>query len=74
MSDQILPGQFRSWMEERRALFFNLAGRLKPGQPLNQAGANLVVIAKSLEENCRTPGEPVDPVRPLTNHDFSGRA
>src|SRR5262245_46201782 len=30
MSDQILPAPLRSWMDERRALAFTLAGRLKP--------------------------------------------
>jgi predicted permease len=67
MSDQVLAAPYRSWMDERRALVFTLAGRLKPGRTIAQAGANLAVIAKSLEEAYPQPNEGRSTaVRPLT--------
>ena len=67
LSDQVLTAQFRGWMEERRALVFSLAGRLKPGHTLDQAGAHLRVIAKSLAETYPQPNEGRSTaVRPLT--------
>jgi predicted permease len=57
MSDRVLPSSFRTWMEERRALAFHLAGRLKPGYTIDQAGANLTVLAKSLEQAYPLPNE-----------------
>ena len=54
MYGQVLPAQFRTWMNERRALVFTLAGRLKPGTTIDQARANLVSVAKSLERRIRT--------------------
>ena len=33
----VLPSTFKSWMDERRALLFNVAGRLKPGVSIEQA-------------------------------------
>jgi predicted permease len=67
MSNQILPATLRTWMEERRALVFFLAGRLKPGQSIDQARANLTVIAKSLEETYPLPNEGRSTaMRPLT--------
>ena len=67
MSDHVLSAQFRSWMDERRALVFNLAGRLKPGRTIDQARAHLTVIAKSLEETYPQPNEGRSTaVRPLS--------
>ena len=57
MHGQVLSAQFRTWMDERRALAFFMAGRLKPGQTIAQAGANLTVIAKSLEQTYPLPNE-----------------
>jgi predicted permease len=57
MYQQVLPAQFRTWMTERRALVFTLAGRLKPGTTIDQARANLVGIAKSLEQEYPQPNE-----------------
>ena len=57
MYNQVLSSQFRGWMDERRALVFNIAGRLKPGLTMAQAGANLSVIAKSLEQTYPLPNE-----------------
>jgi hypothetical protein len=56
MYGPVLPAQLRGWMDERRALVFSLAGRLKPGTTIDQARANLAVVAKSLEQTyrCRT--------------------
>jgi predicted permease len=67
MSDRVLPASLRTWMEERRALVFNLAGRLKPGQTISQARANFTVIAKSLEETYPLPNDGRSTeMRPLT--------
>ena len=57
MYNQVLSAQFRGWMDERRALVFSLAGRLKPGVTMPQASANLAVIAKSLEQTYPLPNE-----------------
>ena len=53
----VLPLQFRDWMDERRALIFNLAGRLKPGMTIDQARSNLAAIAKTLEQTYPEPNE-----------------
>ncbi len=67
MYGQVLPAQFRDWMDERRALVFSLAGRLKPGATIDQARANLSVIAKSLEQAYPQPNEGRSTsLRPLT--------
>jgi len=67
MYGQVLPGQLRTWMDERRALAFNVAGRLKPGATIDQARANLSGIAKSLEREYPLPNEGrTTTVRPLT--------
>ena len=67
MYRQVLPAQFRTWMDERRALVFTLAGRLKPGTTIDQARANLVSIAKSLEQTYPQPNEGRSAaLRPLT--------
>ncbi|HEX7779198.1 MAG TPA: ABC transporter permease, partial [Vicinamibacterales bacterium] len=39
MYRELLPAQFRSWFDERRALAFNVAARLKPGVAVAQANA-----------------------------------
>lgn len=57
MYGQVLPAQFRTWMTERRALVFSLAGRLKAGATIDQARANLVTVAKSLEQTYPEPNE-----------------
>jgi predicted permease len=67
MYRQVLPAQFRDWMNERRALVFGLAGRLKPGATIDQARANLSGIAKSLEQTYPLPNEGRSTsLRPLT--------
>jgi len=67
MYRQALPAQFRDWMNERRALVFTLAGRLKPGATIDHARANLVGIAKSLEQTYPQPNEGRSAsLRPLT--------
>ena len=67
MYGQVLPAQFRDWMNERRALVFSLAGRLKPGATIDQARANLAAIAKSLEQTYPQPNEGrTTSLRPLT--------
>ena len=67
MYAQVLPAQLRTWMDERRALVFNLAGRLKPGATIDQARANLLAIAKSLEREYPLPNEGrTTTVKPLT--------
>src|SRR5262249_51156515 len=50
MHAQLLPAQFRDFFLERRALFFNVAARLRPG--IGQAGAEagLKTIAARLEK------------------------
>jgi putative ABC transport system permease protein len=67
MYGQVLPAQFRDWINERRALVFSLAGRLKPGATIDSARANLVAVAKSLEETYPQPNEGRSvSLRPLT--------
>jgi predicted permease len=66
MYRQTLPSQFVTWMEERRALLLNVAGRLKSGVGLVQAGENLKAIGKTLEESYPLPNKGRSPVlRPL---------
>lgn len=43
-------GIFREFMESRRALAFNLTGRLKAGVTVQQAEANLKTIGRQLEQ------------------------
>ncbi len=57
MYREILPAQFRDWMNERRALVFSLAGRLKSGVTIDQARAELATIARSLEQEYPEPNE-----------------
>jgi predicted permease len=53
----VLPVQLRSWLDERRALMFTLAGRMKPGVTIDQARANMTAIAKTLEQTYPQPNE-----------------
>jgi predicted permease len=55
MYREVLPSAFRTWIDERRALVFSLAGRLKPGVTIDQARANLTAVAKSLEQTYPAP-------------------
>lgn len=57
MHAQILPSQLRGWLDERRALMFFAAGRLKPGATLGQAEANLKSIATALEHEYPAPNK-----------------
>ena len=67
MYGAVLPAQLRTWMDERRALVFFLAGRLKPGATIDQARGNLAGIAKSLEQTYPLPNEGRSTtLRPLT--------
>lgn len=50
MHDQVLTGTFRKWFNERRALLFNVIGRLKPGVTREQAQAALQTIGRRLEQ------------------------
>ena len=57
MYRQVLPGQMRSWVDERRALLFFAAARLKPGATIGQAEANLKTIAAVLEREYPEPNK-----------------
>jgi len=57
MYAQVLPSQLRGWIDERRALLFFAAGRLKPGATLRQAEANLKSIAAALEREYPAPNK-----------------
>src|SRR5437773_2784659 len=57
MHAQVLPAQTRTWIDERRALLFFAAGRLKPGATLRQAEANLKTIASALEKEYPAPNK-----------------
>jgi len=46
----VLPAQLQTWIDERRALVFTIAGRLKPGVTIDQARSNFAAIAKTLEQ------------------------
>src|SRR6266850_2453170 len=50
MSPQLQPRQAGSWLDERAAVVFSTAGRLKPGVTIAQAEANLKTIARALEQ------------------------
>ena len=68
MYRELLPSQFRSWVDERRALAFNVAARLKPGVTTGQASAEMVTLAKALETEHPAPnkGRTIT-LRPLTS-------
>jgi len=55
MHDQIMPAQFKSFFDDRRALFFNIAARLRPGVTMAQAATNLKALAKGLEQEYPEP-------------------
>jgi predicted permease len=55
MHAQAQPGF--SFYNERRAIFLNLIGRLKPGISIEQAQTNLGAIANNLERDYRTENE-----------------
>ncbi|HEX8144507.1 MAG TPA: ABC transporter permease [Pyrinomonadaceae bacterium] len=50
MHNQVLTGVFGQWFNERRALLFNVIGRLKPGVSLEQAQAAMQTIGRRLEQ------------------------
>jgi predicted permease len=50
MHAQLLPAQIRDFFDERRALFFNVAARLRPGVGRARAEADLKTIAARLEK------------------------
>jgi predicted permease len=49
MRDQVLTGQLREWFTTRRALLFNVVGRLKDGVTKEQAEASMRAIGSRLE-------------------------
>ena len=57
MYAEVLPSQERSWIDERRALLFFVAARLKPGATMQQAEANLKSIATTLEREYPAPNK-----------------
>jgi len=57
MYAQVLPSQLRSWIDERRALMFFVAARLKPGATIQQAEANLKSVASALEHEYPAPNK-----------------
>src|SRR5262249_7873233 len=57
MHDQVLTGTFLKWFNSRRALLFNVFGRLKPGVSMTQAQAELQIIGRSLEQQYPTENE-----------------
>jgi hypothetical protein len=57
MYAQVEPAQTRDWINERRALIFFVAARLKAGATLRQAEANLKTIAGALEREYPAPNK-----------------
>jgi putative ABC transport system permease protein len=55
MQRQLAPAQFRNFFDDRRALFFNVFGRLRPGVSLEQASADVGVIANALAQEYPEP-------------------
>jgi putative ABC transport system permease protein len=55
MQQQLAPAQFRNFFDDRRALFFNVFGRLRPGVSLDQASADVGVIANALAQEYPEP-------------------
>ncbi len=50
MSDQVVTGEFRQFLHERRPLLLFSFGRLKPGVTIGQAEAELKTLALQLEK------------------------
>ena len=67
MYRQVLPEQFHRWFQDRRALFINMAGRLRDGISTEEATAHLKTLASALEQEYPEPnkGRTVE-LRPLT--------
>src|SRR5262245_30728407 len=57
MFAQVLPAQTRGWLDERRALMFFVAARLKPNATIRQAEANFKSIAVALEREYPAPNK-----------------
>jgi predicted permease len=57
MYRQILPAQFHQWFESRRALFFNVGARLKPGIEIAEAQAQMKTLAAALEREYPEPNK-----------------
>ncbi|HEY7181766.1 MAG TPA: ABC transporter permease [Blastocatellia bacterium] len=51
MHDQVLTGVFREWFNERRALMFNVIGRLTPGVTERQAETAMRTLGRRLEQD-----------------------
>ncbi len=67
MFRQVLPAQFHAWFDSRRALFFNVGGRLRPGIEIPEAQAQMKTIAAALEKEYPQPNKGRTVVlRPLT--------
>ncbi len=67
MYRQVLPAQFHDWYDSRRALFFNVGGRLKLGVGMEEAQAQMKTIATALEREYPEPNKGRTVVlRPLT--------
>ena len=67
MFAQVMPAPFRDWFDSRRALLFNVFGRMKPGVTMAQAESQLKNVAAALEKAYPEPnrGRTVS-LRPLT--------
>jgi predicted permease len=57
MQEQLGAAQFRDFFNDRRALFFNVFGRLRAGASREQAGANVAAIADSLAQEYPEPNK-----------------
>jgi macrolide transport system ATP-binding/permease protein len=55
MSAEMQPRQSGSWLDERAAVVFSTAGRLKPGVTIARAEANFKTIAQALEHEYPEP-------------------
>jgi putative ABC transport system permease protein len=57
MHREVMTGFFLENFEERRALLFNIVGRLKPGVTHDQAKSELQTIGRHLEQEYPTPNK-----------------
>jgi predicted permease len=57
MYRQVLPAQFHQWFDSRRALFFNVGGRLQPGVEIAEAQAHMKTLAAALEKEYPEPNK-----------------